>query len=65
MDNYNFKPGRDKADPFVIAEAKLAGFAVATYEGRSPTGSVARAKARIDNIPTICEKFEVRCLPPR
>ncbi len=61
---YRFKVGHDAADPFVIAEAKIRGFTVATYEGRSPTGSVARARKRNDNIPTICATEGVRCLHP-
>lgn len=61
---YRFKVGYDAADPFVIAEAKVRGFTVATYEGRSPTGSVARARKRTDNIPTICATEGVKCLHP-
>jgi hypothetical protein len=61
---YSFKPGRDTADPFVIAEAKTRGYAVATYEGRSPTGTVARARRAVDNMPTICAAENVACLQP-
>lgn len=62
--NYRFRSGGDEADPFVIAEAMYRGFAVATYEGRTPTGNVAKAKAHLDNIPFICEAVGVPCLQP-
>jgi hypothetical protein len=61
---YRFRDGGDEADPFVIAEAMHRGFAVATYEGRTPTGNVAKAKAHLDNIPFICNEVGVECLQP-
>lgn len=61
---FRFRPGADEADPFVIAEAERRGFAVATYEGRSPTGSFAKAKADVDNIPKVCEALRVQCFQP-
>ena len=64
MDRFSFKPGRDGADPFVIVEAMVRQFSVATYEGRSPTGTTARARAGTDNIPTICSAVGVRALSP-
>lgn len=56
------RPGtRDGADPFVIAEARVTGFAVVTYEGRSFSGPLtARAMTK---MPGICARFEVRCIP--
>jgi hypothetical protein len=62
--SFRFRDGRDEADPFVIAEAEISGYAVTTYEGRSPTGAVARAKLSVDNIPRICDSLGVRCLQP-
>lgn len=64
VERFNFRPGADEADPFVIAEAELRGFGVATYEGRSPTGSRAKAKADVDNIPKVCESLGVPCFQP-
>ncbi len=61
---FRFKPGRDGADPFLIAEAELRGYSLATYEGVSPTGSRARAKRDVDDMPTICEALGVDCLQP-
>jgi hypothetical protein len=61
---YRFRPGRDGADPFVIAEAETRRFAVATYEGMSPTGGVARSKARYDSIPDICRGRAIDCFQP-
>jgi hypothetical protein len=61
---YRFRDGGDEADPFVIAEAMHRGFAVATYEGRTPTGNVAKSKAHLDNIPFICKAVGVGCLQP-
>jgi hypothetical protein len=63
-EHFNLRSDADNADPFVIAEAQLRGFAVATYEGRSPTGTYARTKAGVDNIPTICAAIDIECLPP-
>ena len=64
VEQFSFRPGADEADPFVIAEAEKRGFAVATYEGRGPTGNVARSKANVDNIPKICAALHVTCLQP-
>ena len=61
---YRFKPGRDGADPFLIAQAEIGGYALATYEGRSPTGSRAKAKKKYDDIPTICQGLGVSCVQP-
>ena len=64
MDRFRFAEGRDGADPFVIAEARVRSFGVATYEGKSPTGSTAKPKKNVDNIPTICRALDVQCWPP-
>lgn len=54
------KPGvRDKADPFVVAEAKVRGLTVITYEGRSFSGIPTRNWAK--TMPGICKQFEVPC----
>jgi hypothetical protein len=54
-------PGvRDKADPFVIAEAKVRGFTVITYEGTNAiTG--ARTKRWGEKMPGICERLAIPC----
>lgn len=61
---YRFVDGRDDADPFVIAEAAARGFGVATYEGWSPTGTVARPRRNSDGIPLVCEAEGVQCVQP-
>jgi predicted nucleic acid-binding protein len=61
---WRFGPGRDYADPFVIAYAKAHDLAVATYEGLSPTGSRARSKKTTDSMPDICSGEGVTCLNP-
>lgn len=45
---------RSRADPFVIATAKVAGAAVVTEEKHGT--------ARDPRIPFVCERLEVRCL---
>jgi hypothetical protein len=54
------RPGRrDGADPFVIAEARVRGFTVVTYEGRSFSGL---PTARWDrSMPGICQHIGVPC----
>lgn len=55
------KPGiRDKADPWVIAEAIVRGLTVVTYEGRT-FGGTQTVKAST-KMPGICEKWGVPCL---
>jgi len=61
---YRFAVGRDKADPFVIAEAHVRVFVVATYEGRSPTGKTAKSKKDVDSMPTICKAEKIACYQP-
>lgn len=54
------KPGvRDVADPFVIAEAKVRGFTVVTYEGRSFSGVPTKNWAK--TMPGICKRLKVPC----
>jgi hypothetical protein len=54
-------PGiRDAADPWVIAEAKLRGLTVVTYEGRSFGGGATRRWHR--QMPGICAHHDVACL---
>lgn len=53
-------PGvRDGADPFVIAEAKVRGYTVVTYEGRSFSGAPTRNWHR--KMPGICQHVSVSC----
>ena len=53
-------PGvRDGADPFVVAEAKVRGLTVVTYEGRSFSGVATKNWAR--RMPGICQKLDVPC----
>jgi hypothetical protein len=48
-----------RADPFVIADAKLRGLTVVTYEGRTFSGVPTRNWQR--TIPGICQHFNVPC----
>lgn len=53
-------PGvRDGADPFVVAEAKVRGFTVVTYEGRSFSGVQTKNWAK--RMPGICRQVGVEC----
>jgi hypothetical protein len=55
------KPGvRDRADPFVIAEAKVRKFTVVTYEGTNTlTGKPTAAADK--KMPGICKRCGVEC----
>src|SRR6266567_8153402 len=54
-------PGiRDAADPWVIAEAKVRGLTVVTYEGRSFAGVPTKRWAR--SMPGICQHEGVLCV---
>lgn len=54
------KPGlRDRADPFVMAEAELRGYTVVTYEGITFSGSPARGAEK--KLPAICARFGIPC----
>ncbi len=48
----------DRADPFVIAEAKVRGLAVVTYEGRNFGGPTRRWWSK---MPGLCQQFGVSC----
>ncbi len=50
------RPGRNAADPFVIAEALARNLTVVTYEGRNPSG---RIEAWGKRMPGFCEKLGV------
>lgn len=53
-------PGvRDGADPFVVAEAKVRGYTVVTYEGRSFSGIPTKNWHR--RMPGICQHLGVTC----
>jgi uncharacterized protein DUF4411 len=54
-------PGvRDRADPFVVAEAPVRSFTVVTYEG---TNSITGARTRRweEKMPGICEELGIQC----
>lgn len=51
---------RNAADAFIIAEARIRGFAVVTYEGRSFDG--ARTTRWERKMPGICAHFDIECL---
>jgi hypothetical protein len=54
-------PGfRDRADPFVIAEARVRGFAVVTYEGTN-TFTGQRARRWTEKMPGVCQTPRVPC----
>jgi hypothetical protein len=54
------RPGiRNRADPFVLAEAEIRGFTVVTYEGTTFSGARARRWER--SMPAICQRFEIPC----
>jgi uncharacterized protein DUF4411 len=51
---------RDAADPFVIAEGKVNGYIVVTYEGRTFSGVPTTKWWR--KMPGICQHFGVECM---
>ena len=51
--------GRNRADPFILAEAETRGFVVVTYEGRSFSGRPTKNWA--SSMPGICQHFEIGC----
>lgn len=54
------KPGlRDRADPFIMAEAESRGFTVVTYEGITFSGAPARGEAK--KLPAICARIGIQC----
>lgn len=54
------QPGvRNRADPFVVAEAQVRGLTVVTYEGRSFSGLPTRNWSR--TMPGICNHLGVPC----
>ena len=57
---YAANPERNQADPWVIAEAKVRGLTVVTYEGRSFSGVPTRRWAR--SMPGICAHEGVPCV---
>jgi hypothetical protein len=50
---------RDRADPFVLAEAQYRGMTVVTYEGRSFDGR--RTKNWDRRMPGVCQEFGIDC----
>jgi len=54
------KPGlRDRADPFIMAEAEIRGFTVVTYEGITFSGAPARGAEK--KLPAICARLGISC----
>jgi hypothetical protein len=51
---------RDAADPFVIAEGKVNGYTVVTYEGRTFSGVPTTKWWR--KMPGVCQHFGVPCM---
>lgn len=51
---------RDRADPFVIAEAQARGFAVVSYEGTN-TRTGERTKQWPNRMPGICQGLGIDC----
>jgi len=58
------RPGRNDADPWVIAHAKETGFCVVTYEGREFSGRRAALRPRNPKMPDICAAVGVDCVNP-
>jgi hypothetical protein len=53
-------PGvRNGADPFIVAEARIRGYTVTTYEGRTFSGVPTRRWER--TMPGVCQRFGVPC----
>jgi len=50
---------RDRADPFVMAEAEVRRFSVVTYEGITFAGTPARGAEK--KLPAICSRHGVAC----
>jgi hypothetical protein len=57
---YAANPQRNQADPWVIAEAKVRGISVVTYEGRSFSGVPTKNWHR--SMPGICQHEGVPCV---
>lgn len=58
------RPGRNEADPWVIALAEEREWTVVTYEGRQFSGAERRATPRNPRMPDICAELGVRCINP-
>jgi hypothetical protein len=55
------RPGvRDRADPFVMAEAKVRGFTVVTYEGTN-TFTGRPTKKADEKMPGMCRRLGIGC----
>jgi hypothetical protein len=59
QDDFSKAPLRDRADPFVMAEAAIRSFTVVTYEGITFSGAPARRAEK--KLPAICARHGVRC----
>lgn len=56
-------PGRNDADPWVIALGAIEKLTVVTYEGRQFSGAPAR-RSRAPRMPEICSMLGVACVNP-
>ena len=54
-------PLRNKADPWVIAEAQARGWTVATYEGQTFSGASIPTVRWHRSMPGICQRYGVAC----
>lgn len=52
---------RDAADPWVIAEARIRGLSVVTYEGRTFSGVPTSERRWASSMPGICKRLGVGC----
>ncbi len=57
-DLLDYRKGKSGADPFVIALARVRGYAVVTYERKAPP------KTR-PTIPNVCEHYKIPCFDLR
>lgn len=53
---------RDSADPWVIAEARMRGLVVVTYEGRTFSGVPTSERRWARSMPGICKRLSVGCV---
>jgi hypothetical protein len=53
---------RDAADPWVIAEARIRGLTVVTYEGRTFSGVPTSERRWAKSMPGICNRLGVGCV---
>lgn len=59
-ERFDSSPTRDRADPWVVAEAQHRGWTVVTYEGTNTLTGARTPKWRF-KMPGICESIGVGC----